>query len=337
MTRHAALESVIRELDLSLDAAPTLLRAANDADEHVATAREMFAELLDGVDDNVDIVAMGSLARGEVTAGSDLDAVIMLHGVIADHQATLEHVRQAVERVRTTLGLDASGSIGTFGAVVAAPGLVHRVGLESDTNMQQTWRLLVLLESVSLRSQDHHKRLQSALLDRYLAEHQPGVGKRPRFILNDTLRYWRTLTVDYQAKLWRQDQRKWGARYLKLISTRKVLVAGLLAAILSLPDEEPKPILMDILAEGSLVRLDRYSISATRPLLKSTVVHMEAFLSAFDSDWMVWLGDEGRTAQEVRDDPNFPELVERSRALHDDLVGILHDTDLDRSKKYLLL
>src|SRR5207247_550348 len=70
------------------------------------------------------------------------------------------------------------------------------------------------------------------LVDRYLLDYQtkpkPGV---PRFLVNDVVRYWRTIAVDYQAKKWDELDENWGLRYLKLIVSRKLTFAGTLVSL----------------------------------------------------------------------------------------------------------
>lgn len=53
-------------------------------------------------------------------------------------------------------------------------------------------------------------------------------------MLNDILRYWWTIAVDYQAKRWEKyGQAGWGLRFLKLIISRKIAYAGTLVSLLS--------------------------------------------------------------------------------------------------------
>jgi hypothetical protein len=84
--------------------------------------------------------------------------------------------------------------------------------------------MLFLLESVPVTGVDVYWKVRDEILDRYLDESVKAY-RPPRFLLNDIVRYWRTICVDFAGKE-HEGPRKWGLRNAKLRTSRKILFAG---------------------------------------------------------------------------------------------------------------
>ena len=177
------------------------------------------------------IVVFGSWAREELTPESDDDwALLAAEPFDADDAA----IRAGVETAATVLGTEgkAPGAQAVFGVPFDARSLIERVGLDVDTNTNLTRRLLLLLESREV-SGDAHEECWERVLGRYL-DYGVKDYRPPRFLLNDLVRYWRTICVDFEGKQAQAggDDPKWVSRNAKLRTSRKLLFAGGLVPLL---------------------------------------------------------------------------------------------------------
>jgi len=185
-----------------------------------------------------DVVVLGSVARFEASDESDFDFLIVAHQRPADPRLS-RRLLEAIDEVRASeLNLSKPGATRMFGGVISAPDLTERIGLEQDTNRTHSHRILLLEESRSLFQPEVHRDLIRAIIERYLLDAESRDSPVPRFLLNDILRYWRTLAVDYEAKRWEGLEQNWGLRYLKLRVSRKIAFAGTLASLFCCPDAD---------------------------------------------------------------------------------------------------
>jgi hypothetical protein len=172
----------------------------------------------------------GSWARGELTGGSDNDwAILTPEGRSQDLD-----VENLAVLCREMFNEDekAPGVQDIFGLAFGWPKLADDVGLNEDDNTNLTRRMLTLLESVAITGTARDA-CWNAILARYLRwgvkDHRP-----PRFLLNDIIRYWRTICVDFEGKHKTSggEDPKWVMRNAKLRTSRKVLFAGGLLPVL---------------------------------------------------------------------------------------------------------
>jgi hypothetical protein len=212
-------------------------RSGRAFDTFVSTRQRTRSELdrlaraLAPLASGLSIVVFGSWAREELTPESDDDwALLAAEPFDADDAA----IRAGVETAATVLGTEgkAPGAQAVFGVPFDARLLIERVGLNADTNTNLTRRLLLLLESHEV-SGDAHDACWRRVLGRYLDYGVKGY-RPPRFLLNDLVRYWRTICVDFEGKQAQAegDDPKWVSRNAKLRTSRKLLFAGGLVPLL---------------------------------------------------------------------------------------------------------
>lgn len=225
-------------------ALPALEQAAELSRNDITRFKEWLLEEFqyptdDGTEPKtIDVVFHGAHARGEATPESDCDYIVLTSG--ASPEIT-QGLIVAVEEVRDNLGLGESGDQGTFGTFDISAELYERIGLEDDTNLNMTRRMLLLTESSSVYSEVTRQDVIKNILLRYCADYLPpsrekgSPAKVPHFLLNDLVRYWRTIAVDFGAKRWRSMKGEDHLRLAKLRVTRKILFAGPLATLLLVP------------------------------------------------------------------------------------------------------
>ena len=227
--------------------------------EHIAQAREWTqaglarrrdAFALIPIDPDVTVCLMGSWGRLEATPGSDDDFMVLLAGT---KRADAE---PRVDEVAAALQAEPPGREETFGGQVWLSDLTDKIGRDQDTNANLTRRMLTILESVAVVGDAVHSDAQRALIDGYLAAHARDY-QPPRFLLNDLIRYWRTIAVDFEGKMRDRGGEGWGLRNAKLRLSRKALFAGGLLPVLDCSTRPRAEMSAFLQHQMSLTPLDR--------------------------------------------------------------------------------
>ncbi len=158
---------------------------------------------------------------------------------------------------------------GPFAQLEHLPGMVRNMGGQGDTNQRLTRRMLFLLEGEPLTDVADFRAARRTLLERYIAP-RVGDGMLPLFLLNDLIRYYRTIAVDYEFKTSEADK-PWGLRNLKLVFSRKLLYASGLFAIAATRDGPADAKIARLEALLALTPIDRMAAlcggTAVEPIL----------------------------------------------------------------------
>jgi hypothetical protein len=299
---------------------PHLSRArAYTASELAGRARELA-----GIDDAV--VLFGSWGREELTAQSDDDWAVL--------SPSPSPSPEVLARCREVLGGSdrEPGQQDLFGTAFSCDELVRNIGLDADTNTNLTRRMLLLLESRAVAGSDSYARCFAQVLHAYLG-HGVRDYRPPRFLLNDLIRYWRTICVDFEGKRRGAggSDPKYASRNAKLRTSRKVLFAGGLLPVLLCHTKTASEMPSFLSRQLTAPPTDRLAAAFMR---EDAVAEGARALRAYDR-WIGLLGDASTRAElaalreaDRESSPLFAQVREIGDELQRGLLTLLYETRL---------
>lgn len=186
--------------------------------------------------ENVRTIAIaGSFGRLEASRASDADFIVVLDETMTSEEQSADLQERVVEA--TALEFEKFGILrpnpeGVFARPRSMAELLPPVkgggfGTPNESNELMGKRLLLLLESRPLWSDTGYDAVITDIFDRYASYVADDMAKEYVYLLNDLIRYFRYICVNYQSTFGNQNE-KWAIRNLKLRHSRLVMYAGLL-------------------------------------------------------------------------------------------------------------
>lgn len=297
------------------DVSGVLQRAAKLSEQQLKLMREIAAEIF-GQDTKIIIGVNGSVARRETTSGSDVDLFFL--GLSEVELASLQS-QQDIYRARLrAAGIKMPANGGVFDEPLRADELCETIGGDDDTNTFITRRMLFLLEGEWIYNQAAFEKLRADLICRYVTEDLAD-EKIALFLLNDIIRYWRTICVDFEHKI--QDMSKPRAiRNIKLRFSRMLLYFAGVAAVSKtggMSGVEKRAQLDSLFSMPALARIQDVFEDKAAPL---TTLYAEFLASIDDPDIRKVLE---RSGSEGIDTHEYEALVTKARDFKDALLTIL--------------
>lgn len=206
---------------------PQLLHASHFTKSKLSSIRSKLSEVLSEskYSEEITIIATGSYGRGEASEESDLD----LYVLFGQDQPATDIIPDELKRVGAILDEEVPNSVGDSGTFGVKEGIkfsdmLVNIGGQRDNNLTLTRRMLFLLEGTWLFGEENFIKYQRQLLEKYIKSSDPD-GKISKFLLNDIIRYYRTIATDFEFKTF-EANKEWGLRNIKLRFSRKLLYFG---------------------------------------------------------------------------------------------------------------
>lgn len=297
-----------------------------ESDARIALLRQSLATqlaALPGCDDSptLCIYATGSLARREATQHSDLDAFFLLSG--AEKSKSIGRIRD-VRILNAVLNAQEEGKFPDFsndGAYLKFLHIEDVIGWighrDDDYKNAFTARMLFLLESEWIFNQRNFDEFRKKIINKYFQDyHDHSTDFRPVFLLNDILRFWRTLCLNYEnSRHWRvgedQEMRAKGhLDNLKLKFSRLNICYSFISHLLSQGNSLSTE---SVLITSRLTPYERLIDIADRlPDAKAKIVELleeyQWFLEQMNrprADALAWISQENERTQAFAHASNF--------------------------------
>jgi len=201
------------------------------------------------------VVTCGSYGRLEASRQSDCDYFVIVDRQSGTSPPGYPHLQEIQQAINEVVGIEPSAG-GAFATIHDVQDMLTNIGGTAESNHALTRRMLFLLEARAIYNAKLVDRARTSVLERYI-HNEIAADNLARFLLNDLIRYYRTICVDFEYKTV-EEGKAWAIRNIKLQFSRKLLYfSGVIAVAETegLDAAQKRKRLAELLALSPLLRL----------------------------------------------------------------------------------
>ncbi len=260
---------------------------------------------------NLCVYATGSYSRQEASQNSDIDLFFMHPGTSeVSPVSRLDEMRlfARVIEVGQQMNFPTFSNDGEYLRVLFLDDVLRTMGSpEDDSQNYFTARMLLLLESTPVVNHEFLRKMVDKIIEAYFRDYPDHIRSfRPVFLINDILRFWKTLCLNYEHRRNRPEddpQRKLRqhVKNFKLKFSRLMTCFGTIVGVCSVP---PPITQADIVAITKRTPFQRF-MHATRGITK-----LESARGAVAEDYVWFMQHTALKTDELQG--HFTTLEERA-------------------------
>jgi predicted nucleotidyltransferase len=270
--------------------------------------------------DNICVIVIGSFGRLEASNCSDLDYLVIYDGDEREHNS-FRSFDDEISKILEKIDIQKpSGTGKTFESPASINQLTTNIGGNKDKTQHLTWRVLMLTESLCLYNETLYYQILSDIFNHYTKTAKEK-GGYPRALINELIRYYRTVAVDYLYKV-EETNKPWALRNLKLRHSRKFWFFSTIALILHRFEKPENAVYESLLEEMRLPPVEKLAtilLEKDRKDITNPFVLYNKFLEKInDPEIRERLNEIDYDAR--YENKTFSEIKENSDIFHKELI-----------------
>jgi predicted nucleotidyltransferase len=336
---------------MNTDSVHFLAKRNEFASSRLNDLKKLLDERLSPILNNYDTESLclyvtGSYGRREASESSDLDIFFIENNREANHRnitnIDITRVKAEVIRISEEMIFPAFSNDGQYLEMHSLKDILDVLGgREDDFKNYFTARVLLLLESYPVYDKDgraYQVTLDNVIESYYRDYHDHETDFRPLFLINDILRFWKTLCLNYENKRnWKTEDevanRKHHLNNLKLKFSRLLTCFSMVIPLAKNTPVSPEAV-VELVKQKPLERLS--SLIEDDPENEKARQSYEKVV-----DMYVWFLNEVKDPDEIRSNLGHKEyrniVFNQGREFSKELYNLLRSSVDDEALRYITM